>query len=184
MAVAILALQGAFIEHRQALERLGAESFEIRCAEDLDKPFDRLILPGGESTVQRKLLMEDGIFEGLKARIEDGMPVLGTCAGLILLAQEVEGGKPCFGTLPVAVRRNAYGRQLGSFHAQASFGDLGPVPMTFIRAPFITDVREGAQALAEVDGNIVAARSGSQIGVAFHPELDNDLRIHEAFLEL
>lgn len=184
MAVAILALQGAFIEHRQALERLGAESFEIRQAEDLNKPFDRLILPGGESTVQRKLLLEDGIFEGLKSRIEDGMPVLGTCAGLILLAREVEGGKPCFGTLPVAVRRNAYGRQLGSFHASAPFGDLGTVPMTFIRAPFITEVREGAQALATVDGKIVAARAGSQIGVAFHPELDDDLRIHKAFLEL
>ncbi len=184
MTVAILALQGAFIEHRRALEKLGAESFEIREPSDLQKPFDRLILPGGESTVQRKLLMEDGIFEGLKSRIEDGMPVLGTCAGLILLAQEVEGGKPCFGTLPVTVRRNAYGRQLGSFHAEAEFDGLGPVPMTFIRAPFITAVHPGAQALAEVDGNVVAARSGNQIGVAFHPELDRDLRIHKMFLEL
>ncbi|MGI6536010.1 MAG: pyridoxal 5'-phosphate synthase glutaminase subunit PdxT [Eggerthellaceae bacterium] len=184
MTVAILALQGAFIEHRQALEKLGAESFEIREAADLEKPFDRLILPGGESTVQRKLLLEDGIFEGLKQRIEDGMPVLGTCAGLILLAQEVEGGQPCFGTLPVTVRRNAYGRQLGSFHAEAEFDGLGPVPMTFIRAPFITAVHDGAKALATVDGNVVAARAGNQIGVAFHPELDDDLRIHRMFLDL
>lgn len=184
MTVAILALQGAFIEHRQALEKLGAESFEIREAADLEKPFDRLILPGGESTVQRKLLLEDGIFAGLKQRIEDGMPVLGTCAGLILLARDVEGGKPCFGTLPVTVRRNAYGRQLGSFHAEAEFDGLGSVPMTFIRAPFITAVNDGAKVLATVDGNVVAARAGNQIGVAFHPELDDDLRIHRMFLDL
>lgn len=184
MTVGILAIQGAFIEHRRVLESLGADVVEIRKASDLQKDFDRLVLPGGESTVQRKLLIEDDLFEPLQQRIQAGMPVLGTCAGLILLAQEVEGGKPCFGTLPVTVRRNAYGRQLGSFHARADFAGIGEVPMTFIRAPFITKVAPGAQALAEVDGNVVAARAGNQIGVAFHPELDDDTRIHRLFLSL
>lgn len=184
MTVGILAIQGAFLEHRRMLEGLGAQVVEIRKASDLQGDFDRLVLPGGESTVQRKLLIEDGMFEPLQRRIQAGMPVLGTCAGLILLAQEVEGGAPCFGTLPVTVRRNAYGRQLGSFHARADFTGIGEVPMTFIRAPFITKVGPGAQALAEVDGNVVAARAGNQIGVAFHPELDDDTRIHQLFLSL
>lgn len=184
MTVGILALQGAFIEHRRVLEGLGARVVEIRKTADLEQSFDRLVLPGGESTVQTKLLKEDGLFAPLKERIGNGMPVLGTCAGLILLAERVEGGEPCFGTLPVTVRRNAYGRQLGSFHANADFAGIGRVPMTFIRAPFITEVGAGAQPLAEVNGHTVAARAGNQIGVAFHPELDDDTRIHELFLSL
>lgn len=192
MTVAVLALQGAFIEHERMLAELGTESVELRQAEDLGRDFDRLILPGGESTVQGKLLREEGMLEPLRQRIQAGMPVLGTCAGLILLAEQVEDAgstgranvrpEQHFGTLPVTVRRNAYGRQLGSFHTEAKFKGLGPVPMTFIRAPFITQLGPGAEALAEVDGNVVAARCGNQIGVAFHPELDRDLRIHQLFL--
>lgn len=187
--VAILAVQGAFIEHRYMLERLGAHVIELRQASDLDHAFDRLVLPGGESTVQSKLLREQNMMEPLRKRIEEGMPVFGTCAGLILLAKNVEGNEvDGLKTLDVTVRRNAYGRQLGSFHTYAQFGkddsELGQIPMTFIRAPYIAEVGSQAQALAVVDGHIVAARQGNQIATAFHPELDDDTRIHELFLSL
>lgn len=183
-AVAVLALQGAFAEHERALEELGCRVIELRCAADLHQPFDKLVLPGGESTVQAKLLAEQDMLEPLRRRIESGMPVLATCAGLILLARDVEGGRPCFGTLDVAVKRNAYGRQLGSFHAVAPFNGLGDVPMTFIRAPYVTQVGPKAQALAAVDGNVVAVRQGNQLAMAFHPELDHNLRIHQLFCTL
>ena len=116
MTIAILAMQGAFLEHGQMLDRLGVEHFEIRKKEDLDRSFDGLILPGGESTVMRKLLIELNIYDILKKKIEDGLPVFGTCAGLILLAEQVEDGVPCFGTMNILAKRNAYGRQLGSFY--------------------------------------------------------------------
>ena len=200
--VAVLAVQGAFIEHKRALSKLGCECVELRQGPDVRQPFDALVLPGGESTVQAKLLRELGMIDELHRRIADGMPVMGTCAGLILLAQTVEEGIPAagdptaevvggdvapgtFGTLPVAVRRNAYGRQLGSFHTEAPFSGIeGDVPMTFIRAPYIAEVHEGAAPLATVDGRIVAVRAENQIGVAFHPELDDDPRIHELFVSL
>ena len=185
MTIAVLALQGAFAEHEKVLDRLGVSHIELRQAGDLKKPFDALILPGGESTVQSKLLKELDMFEPLKKRIENGMPVLATCAGLILLASEIEGQDSChFGTIPMCVRRNAYGRQLGSFHTDAEFDGLGQVPMTFIRAPYIAQAREGVEILAEVDGKIVAARQGRQLVTAFHPELDGDTRIHEYFLNM
>lgn len=200
MAVAILALQGAFIEHKKKLEALGAECFEIRQASDLERPFDRVVLPGGESTTQAKLLHELGLMDPLRKRIKEGMPVLATCAGLILLAETVDGTgdldnlNPAaaqnrlqikgLGTMPITVRRNAYGRQLGSFHAYGSFGEMDNVPMTFIRAPFITEVRKGCNVLATCEGNIVAVQYGKQLGMAFHPELDDDNRIHEMFLSL
>mgnify|MGYP003463977308 CR=1 FL=1 len=112
MAVGILALQGAFAEHAAVLDRLGVPHFEIRQKRDLEQPMDRLILPGGESTVMRKLLGELDLFEPLRQRIADGIPVFGTCAGLILLAKQVDGGTPCFATMDISVKRNAYGRQL------------------------------------------------------------------------
>ena len=140
MTVAVLALQGAFLEHEQMLKKLGADYFEIRQKKDLDRPFDALILPGGESTVMRKLLLELDIYDALKEKIMSGLPVFGTCAGLILLADEVEAGVPCFGTMNITAKRNAYGRQLGSFHTDAEFDGLGQVPMTFIRAPYIAEV--------------------------------------------
>lgn len=200
--IAVLAVQGAFVEHERALSKLGCECVELRQGPDLRQPFDALVLPGGESTVQAKLLRELGMIDELHRRIADGMPVMGTCAGLILLAKTVEEGVPAagdptaevvggavapgaFGTLPVTVRRNACGRQLGSFHAKAPFSGIeGDVPMTFIRAPYIAEAHEGATPLATVDGRIVAVRAGNQLGVAFHPELDDDLRIHELFVSL
>ena len=184
MAVGILAVQGAFAEHAAVLDRLQVSHFEIRQKRDLSQPMDRLILPGGESTVMRKLLTELELLEPLKQRITDGMPVLGTCAGLILLAKQVDGGKPCFATMDISVKRNAYGRQLGSFHTEQPFETLGVLPMTFIRAPYIASVEGDTQILATVDGNIVAAQQGNQLVTAFHPELDDNTAIHEYFLQM
>lgn len=184
MRVGILALQGAFVEHAAMLDRLGAEHFEIRQLRDLDRPFDALILPGGESTVMGKLLHDLGLFAPLQQRIRGGLPVFGTCAGLILLAKTVDGGVPCFGTMDIYVKRNAYGRQLGSFYTEEEFEGIGKVPMTFIRAPYIEAVSGDAEILAAVDGNIVAARQGNQLVTAFHPELNEDLSIHRRFLEI
>lgn len=185
MRVAILAVQGAFIEHRKKLESLGAECIELRKKEDLEQSFDGLVLPGGESTVQGKLLREFEMYDFLKEKIESGMPVLATCAGLILLAEHLSNDEHVyFGTLPVTVRRNAYGRQLGSFHTDAEVKGIGGVPMTFIRAPYIETADEQVQVLARVDDRIVAVQYGAQIGLSFHPELDADNRIHEKFLKL
>lgn len=183
MAVGILALQGAFAEHAAMLDRLGAEHFEIRRLRDLEHGLDGLILPGGESTAMGKLLRELGLFEPLRERIRDGLPVFGTCAGLILLAKSVKGGVPCLGTMDIEVKRNAYGRQLGSFYTEETFGALGRVPMTFIRAPYIESAGAGVEILARVDGHIVAARQGRQLVTAFHPELSGDLSIHRLFLD-
>lgn len=185
MTVAVLALQGAFAEHEEMLEKLGVEHFQIRQKCDLERPFDALILPGGESTVIGKLLRDEGMLEDVRTRIQDGLPVFGTCAGMILLAEKVEGGMPCLGTMQIQVKRNAYGRQLGSFYTEEVFGEMKePVPMTFIRAPYVEKVWGNAQALAEVNGHIVAVRQGNQLVTAFHPELNQDVRIHEYFLKL
>lgn len=182
MAIGILALQGAFAEHGEVLSRLGAEHFEIRQRSDLNGKLDALILPGGESTVMGKLLRELELLCPLRERIEAGMPVFGTCAGLILLAKRVEGGRVCFGTMDITVRRNAYGRQLGSFYTEGNVEGIGRVPMTFIRAPYIESVGGKAEALAKVDGHIVAAREGNMLVSAFHPELNDDTGMHEYFL--
>lgn len=184
MVVAILALQGAFAEHEFVLDRLGAEYFEIRQKKDLNRPFDALILPGGESTVMGKLLREEGMLEILQKKINAGLPVFGTCAGLILLAKEVAEDKTYLGTMNIRVKRNAYGRQLGSFYTEEEVKGLGKVPMTFIRAPYIEKVMKGAEILAEVNGRIVAARQGKQLVTAFHPELNEDVSVHKYFLEM
>lgn len=195
MTTAVLALQGAFAEHEAMLDALGEPWFELRESDDLERPFDRLVLPGGESTTQGRLLRDEGMLEPLRARIEDGMPVLATCAGLILLAKRIVEGDPAgsahgrtprferhLATLDVTVERNAYGRQLASFHANGEFAGLGEVPMSFIRAPRIVEVDGGVEPLAHVDGTVVAVREGAQVACAFHPELDGDMRIHELFL--
>ncbi|MDY2627956.1 MAG: pyridoxal 5'-phosphate synthase glutaminase subunit PdxT, partial [Lachnospiraceae bacterium] len=137
MTIAVLALQGAFAEHEYMLDKLGAEHFEIRQKKDLGRPFDGLIIPGGESTVMGKLLREGDMFDTVQKRILEGMPVFGTCAGLILLAKDVENDSSCLETMNIHVKRNAYGRQLGSFYTEQEFKDLGVIPMTFIRAPYI-----------------------------------------------
>ena len=180
MKVAVLALQGAFIEHEQVLQRLGVETVEIRQLKDWQQPIDALILPGGESTVQMRLLKELGLLEPIRQAIADGMTVLGTCAGMILLSQGY------LGTMHIRVRRNAYGRQLGSFHTTGTVQGIGTdVPMTFIRAPYIEEVLSAdCQPIAEVDGHIVAARQGNQIATAFHPELDDDTRLHQLLISL
>lgn len=184
MTIAVLALQGAFAEHEQMLQRLGVDHFEIRQQKDLDRHFDALILPGGESTVMGKLLRESGLFEPVRERIQRGLPVFGTCAGLILLAKEVEGEQPHLASMDIRVRRNAYGRQLGSFYTEKEFQGLGTIPMTFIRAPYISEVSKDAGILAKADGRIVAARQGNQLVTAFHPELTEDTRVHEYFLDM
>ena len=180
MRIAVLALQGAFAEHEQMLHRLGVESFEVRQLADWNQPKNGLIIPGGESTTQGKLLRDLGLFEPIRQAIIDGLPVFGTCAGLILLSPLH------LGTMDIDVQRNAYGRQLGSFHTIAPVKGIGDdIPMTFIRAPYINDVLSpDCEVLAEVDGHIVAARQGRQLVTAFHPELDNDTRIHQFFLSM
>ena len=184
MKIAVLAVQGAFIEHEKALQRLGAETVELRKAEDLEQDFDGLVLPGGESTVQSRLLKELSMFEPLKEKIEEGLPVLATCAGLILLAQNVSNDeKRGFATLPVTVKRNAYGRQLGSFHTEAELKGIGEVPMTFIRAPYVAEASPEVDVLATVDDKIVAVKYGNQFALSFPPELDSDYRIHKAFVD-
>lgn len=184
MTIAILALRGAFIEHAAVLDRLGAEHFEIRQLNDLERPFDGLILPGGESTVMSKLLNDLNLFHPLLNKIKTGLPVFGTCAGLILLAKSVNGGRPCFATMDMTVKRNAYGRQLGSFHTTEAFDDAKLIPMTFIRAPFIESAAPTVKVLAKVNGHIVAARQENQLATAFHPELETDLYVHQYFLNM
>ena len=182
--IGVLAVQGAFAEHRTALEKLGVETFEIRQLRDLEQDFDGLILPGGESTVQGKLLHDLGLFEPLRERIESGLPTLGTCAGLILLAEKLSNdGHTYFATTPVTVERNAYGRQLGSFYTEENFEGIGKIPMTFIRAPLIQRASQDVQILATVQNQIVAVRYKNQLAISFHPELNSDLRVHQYFVE-
>jgi len=180
MRIAILALQGAFVEHEQMLHRLGVETFQVRQLADWQQPKDGLIIPGGESTTQGKLLHDLRLFEPIRQAITEGLPVFGTCAGLILLSPLH------LGTMDIDVRRNAYGRQLGSFHTIAPVKGIGcDIPMTFIRAPYISKVlAPDCEVLAEVDGHIVAARQGQQLVTAFHPELDDDTRAHQYFLSM
>ena len=185
MNIAVLALQGAFIEHEQMLSRLGVSSFEIRQKKDLETPFDGLIIPDGESTVQGKLMRELGLFEPLRERIEAGLPVFGTCAGLLLLAKKIENDERLhFATMDICAVRNAYGRQLGSFYTESDFSGIGKIPMTFIRAPYISEVSGDTQILASVDGKIVAARQKDQLVTAFHPELNDDTSVHRYFLDM
>ena len=185
MTIAVLAVQGAFAEHEKKLDELGISWFEVRKKEDLDIYYDGLILPGGESTVQGKLLKELGMFDRLKAQIEKGLPVFATCAGLILLAAELgNDDRRWFQTLPVTVKRNAYGRQLGSFHTDAEFEAIGAIPMTLIRAPYIETATPEVKVMAKVDERIVGVRYKQKLAISFHPELDNDNRLHQYFVQM
>ena len=185
ITVGVLALQGAFLEHEQRLAQLGVQAVELRCAADLQQPLDGLILPGGESTAMGKLLRELEMLEPLRTMIQAGMPAFGTCAGLLLLAERIENdSRRHLATMSITACRNAYGRQLGSFFARADFAGMGEIPMTFIRAPYIEQVGDGVQVLAEVDGRIVAAQQGNQLVTAFHPELNEDLTVHQHFIRM
>lgn len=185
VSVGVLAVQGAFIEHEEMLERLGADCFEIRQKKDLDRPMDGLILPGGESTVMGKLIHSLELLSPLKERIEAGLPVFGTCAGMILLAGEISNDpERYFATLPVTVRRNAYGRQLGSFFTRAEVKGIGEVPMPFIRAPYIEKASPEVEILACVNDRIVGVRCRNQLAVSFHPEVTGDVSVHRYFIEM
>lgn len=184
MRIGVLALQGAFIEHEKMLRELGVDCFEIRQLRDISGQIDGIVIPGGESTVQGKLLRELGIMEPLRKMIRNGLPVFGTCSGLILLAKSIDGGEPPhLAVMDITAKRNAYGRQLGSFSTEGEFQGIGRIPMTFIRAPYISSA-DGAEILAAVDGKSVAARQGNILVTAFHPELTSDARVHGYFLDM
>ena len=185
--VGVLALQGAWQRHAEALGALGAPAVEVRPPEDLSG-LEGLILPGGESTTMSRLLELSGLFEPVAERLAEGMPAFGTCAGMILLAGEIRDGRPdqrSFGVLDVSVRRNAFGRQVDSFEADVAVDGLGGggFPAVFIRAPVIDRVGDGVEVLASVGGHPVLCRQGPVLAAAFHPELSDDLRLHQLFLE-
>ena len=188
MRIGVLAVQGAFIEHEKQLATVAAHSgeliecIEIRQKTDLER-IDGIVLPGGESTVQGKLLKNLDIFDELQALILQGIPTLATCAGLILLAQTLKDDPvKHLATLPVTVQRNAYGRQLGSFSVSSDVGEITDFPLVFIRAPYITEVSSDTKILTIVNHHIVGVEYQNQIFLAFHPEMTNDTRIHEYFI--
>jgi 5'-phosphate synthase pdxT subunit len=185
MKIGILAVQGAFVEHRKMLETLGVECIELRKKSDIGD-IDGLVLPGGESTVQGQLLRELDMFDTLKEKIEGGLPTLATCAGLILLSEKLSNDNNVYlGTLPVTTRRNAYGRQLGSFQTTENVNGIGDFSMTFIRAPYIEGINSpDVDVLASCNGKIVAVRYKNQLGLTFHPELNDDCRLHKYFLDM
>lgn len=182
----MLALQGAFREHLAMLRRCGSEACEVRTVEDLEG-VEGLIIPGGESTTVGKLMDRYGLDHAIRDRARKGLPLLGTCMGLILMAREIDGSdQPRLGVMDVTVRRNAFGRQVNSFECDLTVACVGPPPVraVFIRAPYITRVGPGVEALALAEGKIVLARQGYLLGAAFHPELTEDTRIHRMFLDL
>lgn len=185
MVIAVLSLQGAFIEHENMLKKIGVDCFEIRNKEDLSRHFDGLILPGGESTTMGKLLHDLDLFDTLKKRIEDGLCVFGTCAGMILLARKINNDtRVHFGLMDIEVKRNAYGRQLGSFKTVEEFKGIGKVPMVFIRGPYVERVSDNVEILSTVNNNIVAVKQNNMLVTAYHPELTDDTRVHEYFISM
>ena len=177
--VGILALQGGFEAHQKILRGLGAQAREVRVPEDLEG-LDALIVPGGESTVMTLGIERDGLAEPLRELVRGGTPVLGTCAGMIML------DRAHLGLLDIATERNAFGRQLRSFECDLEFSGIpgGPVHAVFIRAPWVSERGEGVQVLATLDGHPVAVRQGNLVAVAFHPELAGESRLHELLLSL
>lgn len=185
--VGVLALQGAFAVHEQRLRECAVAARQVRTPDDLAR-VDALVMPGGESTTMSKLLTTSGLFDVLASRIEDGMPVFGTCAGMILLATDVLDGRPdqrSFGAIDIAVRRNGYGRQVDSFEADLDVPSVGERPFhgVFIRAPKVERVGEGVEVLAEHQGVPVLLRRGRVSVASFHPELSGDARLHRSFID-
>jgi len=183
--VGVLALQGASALHIEVLTRLGVAAREVRTAADLDA-VDALVVPGGESTTMSRLLEVNDLFEPLRKRLDSGMPALGTCAGMILLASAILDGRPdqrSLGAIDIDVRRNAFGRQIDSFEADLPVAGLDdPLHAVFIRAPLVERVGAGVEVLATVDGRAVCCRQGPVVVASFHPELAGDPRLHQLFL--
>jgi len=185
MKIGILALQGAFLEHKNILDYLKIDNCLVKTKEQLED-IDGIILPGGESTAMGKLLRDFNILEPLKEKIKNGLPVFGTCSGMILLAEKLSNSETVhLGVMGIEVKRNAYGRQLGSFEIEEDFKDINKkVKMVFIRAPYVENIKEGVEILATVNGNITAVREKNMLAVSFHPELTNDTSVHEYFLDI
>jgi len=186
MTIGVLAMQGAFVEHLNALKKLNIDTKIVRYASDFDS-IDGIIIPGGESTVIGKLITDLGIKETLFNNIKNGLPVWGTCAGMIIIAKSIENSNVVHMPLmDVEVRRNAYGKQLGSFEKEIEIKEIpgGLFNAVFIRAPFITKILNDVNVLASVEGNIVAARQKNMLATSFHPELTDDTRIHQYFIEM
>jgi 5'-phosphate synthase pdxT subunit len=184
--VGVLSLQGAFVAHQRAIESTGARTRQVRLPADL-QGLDALVMPGGESTTMSKLLTTSGLFDDIKALLSDGLPVLGTCAGMILLASDVRDGRPdqlSFGAIDISVQRNGYGRQIDSFETDLDVdGFERPFHAVFIRAPKVAAVGPNVEVLAEYDGVPVVARQGHVMVASFHPELTGDARLHAKFLQ-
>lgn len=183
MRIGVLALQGAVREHIVSIEKCGAEAVAVKWPKDLEE-LDALILPGGESTTMRRLIDRYELMEPLRQFADSGKPMFGTCAGLILLADEIVGAdQPHLGVMDVVVERNSFGRQIDSFEADLTIADFDrPFNAVFIRAPHIVSAGPTAEVLCEHDGKIVMARSGQFLGCSFHPELTDDHRITEYFI--
>ena len=187
MKVGVLALQGDVREHMSSLIACGVDPISVRRSSEIDQ-VDALVLPGGESTTIAQLAEVFGIYDQLKKRIDEGMPVYGSCAGMILLAKEIldsKVGQKTFGGLNITVRRNAFGRQVDSFETDIPFKDGSNelVRAVFIRAPWVEKVGEGVEVLASVDNHPVAVRSKTLLATSFHPEITGDHRIHRYFIE-
>lgn len=185
ITVGILALQGSVIEHERALENIGVRTVRVLKPEHLEG-INGIILPGGESTTLGKLLKLFGIFEPLREKIRNGLAVFGTCAGLILLAKEIEGEQPHLGVMDIRVRRNAYGRQLDSFECESVITEFSadPLELVFIRAPWIEKTFGNARVVAELDGHVIAARQNNMLVTSFHPELTEQSAVHEYFAKM
>jgi pyridoxal 5'-phosphate synthase pdxT subunit len=183
MKAGVLALQGDFREHARMFAEAGATPVEVRTAEDLAQ-VGCLSIPGGESTAISKLARAHDLVEPIRERAAEGMPVFGTCAGMIVLAREVDGGEPLLSLLDVTVRRNAYGRQVDSFEANVEVRGVGPVRAVFIRAPQVGSLGAGVEVLAEHDGSPVVVQQGNIMAAAFHPEMAGDPRLHAKLLRM
>ena len=185
MVIGVLAMQGAYEEHINILQDLDVSPVEIRNKNDLQN-IDGIIIPGGESTTMGKLIRTLDIYNDLKEKIESGMPVWGTCAGMILLAKSICNDDTVhLGTMDIEVKRNAYGRQLGSFNTKSKVKDIGEdIKMVFIRAPYIENIDDNVEVLSLVDNNIVAAKENNMLVTSFHPELTSDYRVHKYFLKM
>jgi len=185
MQVGVLALQGAFAAHSDCLTSIGVQSVEVRTSEQLSS-VDALLMPGGESSTMSQLLESSGLFDSIAIRIKDGMPVFGTCAGMILLASEILDGRSDqrnFSAIDISVRRNAFGRQVDSFESTIST-DVGDFQGVFIRAPRIERVGADVQVLGSIANEPVLVRQGNVLAASFHPELSNDARLHEYFVSI